>query len=910
MGIPLPPCCSPGGLSCGWGSVGAWPCLTPPLLTPPLPFPTAPPMAPPPPLLTWGAQLWVGLRGGVAPFNPSPLTPPPCFSSPSPADGAPMAPGGFPAAPPPPLLTWGAQVGRGARRALLRGALGLSLALLLLWAAVFLYGSFYWAYLPADAVLRPLHLGFRSDCERPGPELCSFPTANVSLLGEHREKVLLYGQLYRISLELELPESPVNRELGMFMVGLSLYGQGGKTLARSERAAMLHYRSRLLRALHTAAFAGLFLSGFAEQSQTLELELMGRYREDPYSPTAGALVEIRSRRVQLYGARLRVHAHFSGLRYLLYHFPLTSAVVGVAGNWTLLALLTLGGYLQWGRGPQRPRPRPAQTFQTPPKIRRSPKSWEPRSPAQGEGAGADREPRGGTGHGLAGGSRGRPRLGLGPRDPPGSGGAAGGAPGARGGAGRDPEGAVGGRAGSARAPEAPPRTRGPNRGQEQNPQNLLKAPKTAQGPQSACADPRSGGGTGPRRGRRGSECGRRLRGTRRSEHRGSPRPPRPPRPSPPRRRRRRGNTTSAGSRSVSPTAAPSRRVSALGSRWRPCGSLWSCTAAPAAPGGTAGAPPSPSASAQPFPGASSPTRTWRNPCRSWAWFPPPSSSWPRRRGAEGGTPNKPKKTQKLQRVPSCAPARAASGSQVFIGVPVPVLRSPFFIGVPVPVLGSPFFIGVPVPVLGSPFFIGVPQGSRRCQRPTGSARMTMAQPARPAGQGDTGGHGDTWGSHLGSHLGSLPLPGPRDFREILAPSRGRPHPAPLISMETRPIFPPTLNPRPLFPGPAPSPQSPPRPSPAAKVIWAMPPMEGAIPFFMAFRGPWYTQTAAMSSPAPLSRRQLQQPPNSGRGEPGPGPGTGAASGAASAPRGRDMAGPEETLEVSVIYSTPGATAQK
>ncbi|XP_005063022.1 PREDICTED: seipin, partial [Ficedula albicollis] len=78
---------------------------------------------------------------------------------------------------------------------------------------------------------------------------------------------------------------------------------------------MLHYRSRLLRALHTAAFAGLLLSGFAEQSQTLELELMGRYREDPYTPTVGALVQIRSRRVQLYGARLRVHAHFSGLRY-------------------------------------------------------------------------------------------------------------------------------------------------------------------------------------------------------------------------------------------------------------------------------------------------------------------------------------------------------------------------------------------------------------------------------------------------------------------------------------------------------------------------------------------------------------------------------------------------------------------
>ncbi|XP_063281332.1 seipin [Prinia subflava] len=254
-------------------------------------------------------------------------------------------------------LPWGAQVGRGARRALLRGALGLSLALLLLLGRDFSSTApSTGPTCPRPPCCRPLHLSFRSDCDSPGPELCSFPSANVSLLGEHREKVLLYGQLYRISLELELPESPVNRELGMFMVSLTCYGSGGRELARAERAAMLHYRSRLLRALHTAAFAGLFLSGFAEQSQTLELELMGRYREDPYTPTVGALVEIRSRRVQLYGARLRVHAHFSGLRYLLYHFPLTSAVLGVAGNWALLALLTLGGYLQWGRGPRWPRP--------------------------------------------------------------------------------------------------------------------------------------------------------------------------------------------------------------------------------------------------------------------------------------------------------------------------------------------------------------------------------------------------------------------------------------------------------------------------------------------------------------------------------------------------------------------------
>ncbi|XP_058717450.1 seipin [Poecile atricapillus] len=345
-----------------------------------------------------------------------------------------MSPGSLPPG-------WGSRLGLGARRVLLRGALGLSLALLLLWASIFLYGSFYWAYLPTAAVLRPVHLEFRSDCERPGPELCSFPSANVSLLGEHREKVLLYGQLYRISLELELPESPVNRELGMFMVRLRLYGNGGKTLATASRSAMLHYRSRLLRALHTAAFALLFLSGFAEQSQTLELELLGRYREDPYTPTVGALVEIQSRRVQLYGARLRVHAHFSGLRYLLYHFPLTCAVLGVAGNWALLALLSLGGVPAVGEGHPTPPTPPTRTgaaqpgrsprggggersFSLPPKFGgagnggaqpRPPPAQRRQRPPQG-GGGAGGGGRGGGGGGAGGGRGGHPHA---PPPPPG-----------------------------------------------------------------------------------------------------------------------------------------------------------------------------------------------------------------------------------------------------------------------------------------------------------------------------------------------------------------------------------------------------------------------------------------------------------------------------------------------------------
>ncbi|XP_067399942.1 seipin isoform X2 [Emydura macquarii macquarii] len=194
-----------------------------------------------------------------------------------------------------------------------------------------------------------------SDCGSPGPDLCSFPTANISLVKNSRDRVLMYGQPYRISLELELPESPVNQDLGMFMVVMSCYTKGGRIISSSARSTMLHYRSGLLHTLDTLVFAGLFFLGFAEQKQTVEVELYSDYREDSYVPTVGAVIEIQTKRIQIYGAQLRIHAHFTGLRYLLYNFPVTSAILGVASNFTFLSVIVLFSYLQWIWGSVWPR---------------------------------------------------------------------------------------------------------------------------------------------------------------------------------------------------------------------------------------------------------------------------------------------------------------------------------------------------------------------------------------------------------------------------------------------------------------------------------------------------------------------------------------------------------------------------
>uniref|UniRef100_A0A671X0A4 Seipin n=1 Tax=Sparus aurata TaxID=8175 RepID=A0A671X0A4_SPAAU len=261
-----------------------------------------------------------------------------------------------------------------------------SVVVLLLWIAAFLYGSFYYSYMPRAAFSTPVHYYYRTDCESPSSFLCTYPVANISLM-RNKKNVLTFGQAYQISLQLEMPDSPANREQGMFMIRAACFSRDGGQVASSSRHAskqlsasssrfgILRYQSDLLRYLGTLLFLPAFLSGAAEQKQILEVELFSDYTDDPvspalqrclimclikyfvevyllfffhvqYTPSATAVIEILSNKVQIYSSHLYVHAHFSGLRYLLFNFPLISAVVGVSSNFIFLSLLFLISYMR------------------------------------------------------------------------------------------------------------------------------------------------------------------------------------------------------------------------------------------------------------------------------------------------------------------------------------------------------------------------------------------------------------------------------------------------------------------------------------------------------------------------------------------------------------------------------------
>lgn len=237
-----------------------------------------------------------------------------------------------------------------ARRTLFQAAVLLCVLVLLLWVSIFLYGSFYYSYMPTVSFSTPVHFYYTSDCDTSESALCSFPTANISFMKNDRDQVMAFGQPYRISLELEMPESPVNEQLGMFMVKMTSYAKTGQAVSSVGRSTMLHYRSSLLQTLSTLLFSPLLLTGVAEQKQLIEVELFSDYKTNAYQPTVGAIIEIQSKRVQIYSSQLRIHAYFTGIRYVLYNFPLTSAVIGVASNFAFLSVIVLLSYLQfiWG----------------------------------------------------------------------------------------------------------------------------------------------------------------------------------------------------------------------------------------------------------------------------------------------------------------------------------------------------------------------------------------------------------------------------------------------------------------------------------------------------------------------------------------------------------------------------------
>ncbi|XP_037954561.1 seipin [Teleopsis dalmanni] len=215
--------------------------------------------------------------------------------------------------------------------------------ILIIWAAVFMYAAFYYTYMPAISHTRPVHMQFKTCLDTNSP--CTFPHAHVSLT--KKQQLLMVGQAYKVIVNIEMPESPQNLDLGMFMVCAEMRDSSSMLRGHSCRSAMMRYRSPLIRTISTWTLSPLFVLGLKEEFQRVPVEIFSRYLEERMHPITDVYVEIQSQKIQYYTVSLHIVADFTGLRYIMYNWPVLSATVAISTNLFFILIVFLLSWYHW-----------------------------------------------------------------------------------------------------------------------------------------------------------------------------------------------------------------------------------------------------------------------------------------------------------------------------------------------------------------------------------------------------------------------------------------------------------------------------------------------------------------------------------------------------------------------------------
>uniref|UniRef100_T1GGZ0 Seipin n=1 Tax=Megaselia scalaris TaxID=36166 RepID=T1GGZ0_MEGSC len=178
---------------------------------------------------------------------------------------------------------------------------------LIIWSAIFMYVTFYYAYMPAMSHTRPVHMQFKTCLDQGGP--CSFPHAHVSLT--KKQQLLMMGQAYRVQVIIDMPESIQNQELGMFMVCGELRDQESYLRGHACRTALMKYKSHLIRTISTWSLGPLYILGLKEEHERIYVEIFPRYLEERNHPITDVYIEIQSHKIQFYSVTLQITADFT-----------------------------------------------------------------------------------------------------------------------------------------------------------------------------------------------------------------------------------------------------------------------------------------------------------------------------------------------------------------------------------------------------------------------------------------------------------------------------------------------------------------------------------------------------------------------------------------------------------------------
>jgi seipin len=247
------------------------------------------------------------------------------------------------------LLPLRIAVSKPAQRAYLTSVLFFSTCFFLLIVSIAAYLAFYWSYIPRIGFSRPIHLQFDS-LESPPWGVANLAPELVSL------------QPYDVKIQLRLPRTKTNTEIGNFMVETALFTPGEKgsvvddsriavakdptttkVLASSRRTAILTYYSPVVDLARKATELHWLILGWRLEAETLDIPVFTGVSFAKGWRNVPDTMQIQvqsSARMQIYEANVIFKARFQGLRWIMYNHRITSAFVFIGAFWGTEVLFT------------------------------------------------------------------------------------------------------------------------------------------------------------------------------------------------------------------------------------------------------------------------------------------------------------------------------------------------------------------------------------------------------------------------------------------------------------------------------------------------------------------------------------------------------------------------------------------
>jgi len=267
-------------------------------------------------------------------------------------------------------------------------------------SSIFLYVVLYNLVMPSNALTRDVFFDYTSNGNnilRPKAEIELMSTHtqwtayvddivdpmyrtedfNPSVASDEKPRILQPRQSYYIHLALTLPESSINRNIGMFMVNMKLYHSASCTsiyrghhhldnqqeyppdrdllLATSSRPAMLPFQSTYVSTVQKSAIMIPLIIGAIPEARTIIVESFDHFVESFKYPITKVQIEVVStsqnevpyeKPIQVHKAELRIGMELNWFQRLLKEWFYTCAMVGcfvfASGQvmgWSLVKLL-------------------------------------------------------------------------------------------------------------------------------------------------------------------------------------------------------------------------------------------------------------------------------------------------------------------------------------------------------------------------------------------------------------------------------------------------------------------------------------------------------------------------------------------------------------------------------------------